>query len=165
MADQVVERVKREGPPIPAAVRSIFTGGAAQEAGFYRRAELRPGDLILGPAVIVEDNADARALLETLCRSWGYRVESATNGPDGLARLLELRPYVAVVDIGLPGLDGYELARRARNDPAGKSLTLVALTGFGLPAQRDKALASGFDLHMVKPADPEILAALLDEPA
>jgi signal transduction histidine kinase len=126
-----------------------------------RRRQVRSTRTVL----IVEDNADARALLETLCRSWGYRVESATNGPDGLARLLELRPYVAVVDIGLPGLDGYELARRARNDPAGKSLTLVALTGFGLPAQRDKALASGFDLHMVKPADPEILAALLDEPA
>ena len=94
-----------------------------------RRRQVRSTRTVL----IVEDNADARALLETLCRSWGYRVESATNGPDGLARLLELRPYVAVVDIGLPGLDGYELARRARNDPAGKSLTLVALTGFGLP--------------------------------
>jgi 5-oxoprolinase (ATP-hydrolysing) len=57
VADQVVERARREGPPIPAAVRPIFTGGAAQEAGFYRRAELRPGDVILGPAVIVEDNA------------------------------------------------------------------------------------------------------------
>ena len=125
-----------------------------------RRLEMRSTRTIL----IVEDNADARALLETLCRSWGYGVETEANGLDGLARLLELRPYVSLVDIGLPGIDGYELARRVRQDPAGRDLTLVALTGYGLPAQRDKALASGFDLHLVKPADPEMLTALLDEP-
>ena len=126
-----------------------------------RRRQIRSTRTIL----IVEDNADARALLETLCRSWGYAVETAGSGTDGLARLLERRPHVSLVDIGLPGIDGYEVARRARQDQAGKNLTLIALTGYGLPAQRDKALASGFDLHIVKPADPDLLAALLDEPA
>ena len=126
-----------------------------------RRRRMRGTRTIL----IVEDNADARELLETLCRSWGYVVETTENGTNGLARLLELKPYVSLIDIGLPGIDGYEIARRARQDPAGSNLTLVALTGYGLPAQRDKALASGFDLHLVKPADPELLAALLDEPA
>ena len=115
--------------------------------------------------LIVEDNADARELLETLCRSWGYAIETASNGLAGLDRILELRPFVSLVDIGLPGIDGYELARRVRAVDGTRDLTLVALTGYGLPAQRERALAAGFDLHLVKPLDPEVLAAVLDDPA
>jgi CheY-like chemotaxis protein len=146
---------------LPARPELVVSGRADnRQTVVQRRRQMRGTRTIL----VVEDNADARALLETLCRSWGYRVATAANGIDGLARLLELRPYVSLVDIGLPGIDGYELARRARQDESSKSLTLIALTGYGLPAQREKALASGFDLHVVKPVDPEVLAALLDEP-
>jgi signal transduction histidine kinase len=146
---------------LPARPELLVAGGTdGRHTVVQRRRQVRGTRTIL----VIEDNADARTLLETLCRSWGYRVETASNGTDGLARLLELQPYVALVDIGLPGIDGYEVARRTRQDGVGKSLTLIALTGYGLPAQREKALASGFDLHIVKPVEPEVLAALLDEP-
>ena len=114
--------------------------------------------------LIVEDNADARDLLETLCRAWGYDVAVAANGLLGVEKATSLRPHVALVDIGLPGIDGYEVARRLRAAPETKHLTLVALTGYGLPAQRERALAEGFDLHLVKPVDPDLLGKLLDEP-
>jgi CheY-like chemotaxis protein len=64
----------------------------------------------------------------------------------------------------LPGIDGYELARRVRAHDTASTLTLVALTGYGLPVQREKALSAGFDLHLVKPVDPEVLASVLAEP-
>jgi CheY-like chemotaxis protein len=114
--------------------------------------------------LIVEDNADARDLLETLCRTWGYEVAIASNGLLGVEKALKLQPHLSLVDIGLPGIDGYEVARRLRAAADTRHLTLVALTGYGLPAQREKALAAGFDVHLVKPVDPEVLERLLDEP-
>jgi signal transduction histidine kinase len=114
--------------------------------------------------LIVEDNADAREMLETLCRAWGYRVELAAEGIDGLEKALQLRPEIALIDIGLPGIDGYELARRIRATSAQVDTKLIALTGYGLPEQRQKALAAGFDLHLVKPVEADVLAALLEDP-
>jgi len=125
-----------------------------------RRRRLREERTIL----VVEDNPDARELLTVLCRTWGYRVETAATGLDGVAQARRHRPHVALVDIGLPGIDGYEVARRLRADPGTKDLKLVALTGYGLPAQREKALTAGFDVHLVKPVDPELLGVLLDDP-
>ncbi|HET7217516.1 MAG TPA: response regulator [Vicinamibacterales bacterium] len=131
-----------------------------RQAVSERRRQAREGQTVL----IVEDNADARVLLEALCRSWGYDVAIASNGLIGVEKAVTLRPYLSFVDIGLPGIDGYEVARRLRAAPETQALTLVALTGYGLPAQREKALAAGFDVHLVKPVDPELLARLLDEP-
>jgi CheY-like chemotaxis protein len=71
---------------------------------------------------------------------------------------------VALIDIGLPGLDGYEVARRIRAVCPPSETHLIALTGYGLPAQREKALAAGFDLHLLKPVDPDLLASVLDSP-
>jgi CheY-like chemotaxis protein len=76
---------------------------------------------------------------------------------------LRSRPDAAVVDVGLPGFDGYEVARRIRAAPEGASLLLVALTGYGQPADRRRAEDAGFDLHLVKPVDPARLIALLAE--
>jgi CheY-like chemotaxis protein len=72
-----------------------------------------------------------------------------------------LEPDLALVDIGLPGIDGYEVARRLREHPAGRRLRLVALTGYGLPEDRERSRRAGFDLHLVKPVDPARLAELL----
>jgi CheY-like chemotaxis protein len=72
---------------------------------------------------------------------------------------------VVIVDLGLPGIDGYEVARRVRQDPQGKRLLLIALTGYGSPEQKAKALAAGFDIHLVKPVDAPRLSALLSQPA
>ena len=135
-----------------------------RQAVSERRRLAREGRTVL----IVEDNADARALLETLCRTWGYDVAIASNGLLGVEKALQQRPYLSLVDIGLPGIDGYEVARRLRaaeTEGATQRLTLVALTGYGLPSQREKALAAGFDVHLIKPVDPELLARLLEEPA
>jgi two-component system, sensor histidine kinase len=115
--------------------------------------------------LIVEDNADAREMLATLCTAWGFPVELAQDGLEGLDKALHQRPTIALVDIGLPGIDGYELARRIRAATPPLDIKLVALTGYGLPEQRQKALAAGFDLHLVKPVDADALADFLDQAA
>ncbi len=111
--------------------------------------------------LIVEDNSDAQQALADLLEIWGHQVDTASDGLEGTRKALALRPEVALIDIGLPGIDGFEVARRIRQDAAGKALMLVALTGYGAPEQRAKALESGFDLHLVKPVDPERLSALI----
>ena len=111
--------------------------------------------------LIVEDNADVRELLATLCEAWGYEVRVACDGLEGASMALDMHPDVALVDIGLPGIDGFEVARRVRADPRGAAIRLIALTGYGSAGQRAEATAAGFDFHVVKPADPERLAALL----
>lgn len=103
--------------------------------------------------LIVEDNDDARETLKDLLLDLGHRVETANDGPSGLKLLLERPPDVALIDVGLPGLDGYELARRAREAPSGHTLYLVALTGYDGPEARSRAVRAGFDRHVVKPLD------------
>jgi signal transduction histidine kinase len=132
----------------------------ARQSASMRRRLSRASRTVL----IVEDNMDAREMLETLCRGWGYRVELAEDGLTGVSLALSLEPEVALVDIGLPGIDGYEVARRIRAARPNGDVKLIALTGYGLPAQRQKALAAGFDLHLVKPIDADVLAAVLDQP-
>jgi CheY-like chemotaxis protein len=97
------------------------------------------------------------ALLESL----GCAVESAADGRAGAARIVEARPDVAIVDIGLPGLDGYEVARRVRR-ALGRQVVLAALTGYGQAEDSARAAAAGFDLHVKKPADVEAVRAILD---
>jgi signal transduction histidine kinase len=139
---------------------STAAAGDARPSAEMRRRMARATRTVL----IVEDNADAGEMLELLCSGWGYRVERAADGLEGVRRALEANPEVALVDIGLPGIDGYEVARRIRSAIPNSGMTLVALTGYGLPAQRHKALAAGFDLHLVKPVDSDVLAAVLDQP-
>jgi signal transduction histidine kinase len=111
--------------------------------------------------LLVEDNRDALESLADLCRLWGFDVVTAATGPGGVARALETEPDIAVVDIGLPELDGFEVARRLRASPFGDRIHLVALTGYGAPEQKARALASGFDLHLVKPVAPDALEKVL----
>jgi two-component system, sensor histidine kinase len=117
-----------------------------------------------GPAaartvLLVEDNEDAREMLRYLLKLSGHEVYEAADGLDGLAAAAAVRPDVAIVDVGLPGLDGYEVARRIRLAPHGDRLTLIALTGYGQPEDRQRALEAGFDHFLVKPVDPEQLQA------
>jgi signal transduction histidine kinase/ActR/RegA family two-component response regulator len=111
--------------------------------------------------LVIEDNADAREAVQILLEIWGHEVQSAADGHRGLAIAQAWNPQVALVDIGLPGLDGYALAGRLRDLPAGRQLFLVALTGYGQPADRQRALAAGFDAHLVKPVDADELAGVL----
>ena len=112
--------------------------------------------------VIVEDNADVLVTLRQALELEGHEVHEASDGPLGLAAILNLRPDVALVDIGLPGFDGYELARRVRASPTGKSAHLVALTGYGQPEDRQRAIEAGFDTHVVKPVSLDALFAAID---
>jgi len=111
--------------------------------------------------LIVEDIKDARETLQELLELQGYEVEAAPNGREGLAKLLESPPDVALIDIGLPGMSGYEIASRARMEPRVAGVRLVALTGYGQPEDRQRALDAGFDAHFVKPIDPAALERML----
>jgi CheY-like chemotaxis protein/anti-sigma regulatory factor (Ser/Thr protein kinase) len=109
--------------------------------------------------LIVEDNPDARATLKTLLQAMGHEVHDAADGEAGIAEALRLRADVGLIDIGLPGCDGYEVARRIRanNIP----MRLIAITGYGQEQDRRRSMQAGFDEHLVKPIDPRELQRVL----
>jgi CheY-like chemotaxis protein len=113
--------------------------------------------------LVVEDNDDIRETLKDLLELCGHEVDTAADGASGVERTLALKPDVALIDIGLPGLDGYQVARRLRAElgSAGKRPKLIALTGYGQPGDKQRALDAGFDAHLVKPVDYDDLAHLL----
>ena len=111
--------------------------------------------------LVVDDNADAAESMALVARSWGHEVATARDGTEALAVAKSFRPDTALVDIGLPGMDGYELAHRLRRQLNGQQLQLVAMTGYGRSEDREAADAAGFDIHMVKPADLEQLRRVL----
>lgn len=111
--------------------------------------------------LIVDDNADAAELLEMLVRSWGHEAAVANEGASALDMAQGAGFDVVLLDIGLPGIDGYEVARRLRVHPGGEELFIVALTGFDRDADREEARAAGFDTLVIKPVEPEQLRTLL----
>jgi CheY-like chemotaxis protein len=160
--------------PIDWEVLAAVIGRALRSGpSSHRPKEPRPASAVraenaaAGPArriLVIEDDADGREVLQIMLQSWGHEVEMAANGPDGLALALAGRFDIALIDIGLPGLDGYAVARQLRAAPTGRGLRLVALTGYGEPEDRRRALAAGFDVHLVKPVDPARLAETLRLP-
>jgi len=114
--------------------------------------------------LIVEDTDEFRDILQEMLEDLGHQVWVAKNGIEGAARILEIRPDVALVDLGLPGIDGYELSRRVRAAENGAELYLIALTGYGGTADKDKAYSAGFDRHLTKPVSIAELLKLLDGP-
>ena len=113
--------------------------------------------------LVIEDNEDAREMLGELIRVLGHEIHAVADGMSAVETALRLLPDLTLVDIGLPGVDGYEIARRIRGDPRGQRLRLVALTGYGRSEDRERALACGYDDHIVKPVDQARLATLLGE--
>jgi CheY-like chemotaxis protein len=114
--------------------------------------------------LVVEDSPDARESLQMLLEMAGHVVETSEDGSSGLAKLDVFRPEVALIDLGLPGIDGYTLARRARENPETRAIRLVAITGYGQAEDRQRALAAGFDFHVTKPVDAAMLEELLGRP-
>jgi CheY-like chemotaxis protein len=110
--------------------------------------------------LIVEDNPDARDALRVLLELDGHAVEAAGEGHAALEIARATNPDIALVDIGLPGIDGFEIARRLRALDARRPV-LIALTGYGQPEDRRRATEAGFDEMLVKPVDPSALADLL----
>ena len=111
--------------------------------------------------LIADDNRDAADSLAVLLRMDGHDVAVAYDGPQALALLAHVQPEVALLDIGMPGLDGYEVARRVRQGPLGRAITLIAVTGWGQDRDKTQAHQAGFDHHFSKPVDPERLCRLL----
>jgi signal transduction histidine kinase/ActR/RegA family two-component response regulator len=111
--------------------------------------------------VVVDDNRDAADSLGQLLRLLGAEVRVAYDGPEALAVLAECRPTIVLLDLGMPGMDGYEVARRLRQQPHGRELTLIALSGWGQEQDQRRTREAGFDHHFVKPADLPRLQSLL----
>ncbi len=111
--------------------------------------------------VVIDDNADIRETLNMLLTMWGHDVETAGDGASGIACILRSHPDIALVDIGLPGTNGYEVARAVRQQDPARAIKLIALTGYGQPADKEMALQAGFDTHLLKPIAPAILAETL----
>ena len=110
--------------------------------------------------LVVEDNPDGRAMLKLLLRLCGHQVEAAKDGREGVEKALAWRPEVVVMDVGLPVLDGYEVARRVRAAVGGR-VRLIALTAYGRPEDIRRAFEAGFDIHLTKPAEAGELLRLL----
>jgi CheY-like chemotaxis protein len=110
--------------------------------------------------LIIEDNPDGRETLRLLLQLWHHKIEVAVDGKEGIAKALAGRPDVALVDIGLPEMDGYQVATQLRQ-ALGKTIRLIAMTGYGQFHDSRRAREAGFDQHLIKPVDPEELRQLL----
>jgi two-component system, chemotaxis family, CheB/CheR fusion protein len=121
-------------------------------------ASTTPADMTV---LIVEDNADSREMLCAMLGHTGLVCHEASDGRAALALLDEIRPHVVILDVGLPEMDGLEVARRIRANPQHAAVRLIALTGYGRPGDRVATAEAGFDHHLVKPVDPEELLTLL----
>jgi CheY-like chemotaxis protein/anti-sigma regulatory factor (Ser/Thr protein kinase) len=116
----------------------------------------------LRKVLLIEDNEDARRSMLTVLRHYGYRAFEAADGFEGIATADELQPDAAIIDIGLPQYDGYEVAKRLRSTHGRSRILLIALTGYGSKDAQEKAIAAGFDEYLVKPVSPRALAELIE---
>jgi signal transduction histidine kinase/DNA-binding response OmpR family regulator len=136
-------RMKDESPPVSPSI--------------FRRHPARK-------VLVVDDNIDAAESLALLLEAAGHQVRACNDGPSALEMADQFRPDAVLLDIGLPGMDGYEVARRMRGRPATSGALLVALTGYGQEEDQRRAREAGFDHHLIKPADLDALTALLAAP-
>ena len=113
--------------------------------------------------LIVDDNVDAADSLAAILAAWGYNTVVAHDGPAALAALLDAEPDIALLDIGMPAMDGYELAAHLRFQPGCEDLPIVAVTGLDGADDARRSRAKRFAAHLVKPVNPATLAALLEQ--
>jgi CheY-like chemotaxis protein len=111
--------------------------------------------------LVIEDNVDAAETIAEVLRMEGHRVHIATDGLSGIAKARELRPAVVLCDIGLPDVDGYDVARELRADETLRSARLIALSGYAQPDDKARAKEAGFEAHLSKPASLDELTALV----
>jgi CheY-like chemotaxis protein len=126
--------------------------GATQVEPEYKLQESK------GLALVVDDNSDITEMLAAVLRHAGYTVSTADSGTGALSAALARQYDVVISDIGMPGMNGYELAEALRSFPQYRSTRMVAVTGFAMYDDRDRALEAGFDAHLSKPIDPAALA-------
>jgi CheY-like chemotaxis protein len=111
--------------------------------------------------LVVEDNLDSAEAMQLLLRGAGHHVTVVNDGAEAVAIARQVRPEVVLLDIGLPGMDGYALARELRGFDETRHARIIAVSGYGQPKDRERSREAGFDLHLVKPVDPERLAAAI----
>jgi len=137
---------------LPVSRKSRAASPAAQSA---------PGAARACRILLVEDNVDASNTLESFLALEGHVVNAAYSGTAGLAMAIEQRYDILICDIGLPGLDGFDLIRELRHAPGGDRLFAIALSGYGHPEDRARAIDAGFDRYFVKPVDGKALLGLI----
>jgi CheY-like chemotaxis protein len=115
--------------------------------------------------LVADDNQDAAASLAALIELGGHEVAVVNDGAAALDAIAASRPHIALLDIGMPSLNGYDIAKRVRATDWGKSVTLVAVTGWGQDSDKDQAFEAGFDHHWVKPVEPSLALELCDATA
>jgi CheY-like chemotaxis protein len=123
----------------------------------------RSGGPLEGRVLVVDDLADAATSLAMLCQLFGAEAIVAADGVEALRIGASFLPHVVLMDITMPNMDGYEAARRLRAEPWGKSVVLIALTGWGRKTDIDAAASAGFDGHLLKPVEAEALLRLIAE--
>ena len=140
-------------PLVPALAGDAASGSANVPAPRRRRV------------LVVEDSPDIRESVGMLLSQWNHDVAYAADGPEGVALARRIQPDVAIIDIGLPGANGYDVARQIREGPMpwARQVKLLAMTGYGQANDRVRALESGFDDHLLKPVEPRVLEQLLLE--
>jgi CheY-like chemotaxis protein len=112
--------------------------------------------------LVVDDNEDAAESLALMLQAYGHEVvEVVHDGKTALEAVLSKKPGIVLLDIGLPGMDGYDVARHIRKQIDAQTLRIIAVTGYGLESDRQRSREAGFDYHMVKPVDPERLQEVL----
>lgn len=119
------------------------------------------GKALRGRILVVDDVADAAASLSMICEMYGAQARTARDGVEALAHGAEFLPEVVLMDISMPHMDGYEAARRIREQSWGAHVILIALTGWGRKADVDAALAAGFDGHLLKPVETDAMVRLI----
>ena len=125
--------------------------------------EARPEKSAHRKILLVEDNPDAAATMRDFLELSGHEVETAASGMDGVQAARAFHPEVVLCDLGLPGMNGFEVAAELRRDPSTRSAKLIAVTGYGREEDRRRSKEAGFDLHLTKPVDPDQLKAVLQE--
>jgi two-component system CheB/CheR fusion protein len=134
---------------------------SAKLASEVRGSQPMPAARGGGRIMVVEDNVDAREMLCDLLSRAGFDCRAVGDGLAALEMMMSFRPDAAIIDVGLPGIDGFELARRIRGDSRLPPVTLIAVTGYGQMSDRQNAMSAGFDAHLIKPVKLDQIAELL----
>lgn len=112
--------------------------------------------------LVVDDNVDAALIQAALVRLWGHEVASCTRGSEAYEMAMNFRPDAILLDLGMPGVTGFDVLHRIQQQPDLQSVFVVALTGYGAPSDLEQTAAAGFDLHLVKPVPADLLKSILD---
>jgi CheY-like chemotaxis protein len=135
----------------------------SKELAINQQADSQNASLAPQTILLIEDNEDARAIMTMMLSTLGHSILTAADGAIGIEVATAEMPDIALIDIGMPGMNGYEVARILRATPRTCAIKLIALTGYGLADDKVKAIEAGFDMHLVKPVSMDVLINALNQ--